>query len=48
MKGEDINSKEETKLKENLDMPIKAIPFKHQIQGFNIVCKIFGFDEEVV
>lgn len=40
------NKKANTQVKES--MPIKVNPFKHQIQGYDLVCRIFGFNEEVV
>lgn len=34
--------------KNNKSLPIKVNPFNHQIQGYDLVCRVFGFDEEVV
>lgn len=42
----DENNKANTQGKES--MPIKVNPFKHQIQGYDLVCRLFGFYEEVV
>lgn len=28
-----------------LPMPIKAVPYRHQIEAFNFVCALFGLPE---
>ena len=29
-------------------LPIKVIPFKHQVEGYALVCRIFHLYEEVI
>jgi hypothetical protein len=38
-----------TKLKTDakITMPVKAIPYRHQVEAFNLICEKFGLCAEV-